>query len=108
MSRWRKPLEPLWTKVKELNSIIEEPSSIVYLMKLYRETLEADKEWHDHDREAKRLLDLLEMSSKVENKDLSSLIQKASEVEDKIYQLSTQQSSLQESISRWQKYKKYL
>ena len=105
MSRWRKPLEPLWTKVKELNSIIEEPSSIVYLMKLYKETLEADKEWHDHDREAKRLLDLLEMSSKVENKDLTSLIRKASEVEDKIYQLSTQQSSLQESISRWQKYK---
>jgi hypothetical protein len=74
-------------------------------MKLYKETLEEDKEWHDHDREAKRLLDLLEMSSKVENKDLSSLIQKASEVEDKIYQLSAQQSSLQESISRWQKYK---
>ena len=48
---------------------------------------------------------MLEMSSKVENKDLTSLIRKASEVEDKIYQLSTQKSSLQESISRWQKYK---
>ena len=105
MNRWRNALEPLWTVVTELNSIIQEPSSIVYLMTQYKEVLESDKEWHEHDKEAKRLIDLLEMSSKVENKDLSGLIAKAADIEDRIYNLSSEQTVLQTSVAKWQKYK---
>jgi hypothetical protein len=105
MARWSNVLKPLWDAVQKQSIIIDSPSSITYLLTKYKQTLLIDQHWHETDAEVKRLLDLLELSSKVEDKDLNSLLQKAGEIEEKIYQLTLEQSELQSNTQLWQSYK---